>query len=138
MKVFINPGHCIGLDAGACGYGITEADTAFKIACKVRDFLLAANYDVYLFQFDGLDEIVTESNLWNADLFVSIHCNAFNGLARGTETVYYSPEGARLAECIQRQIVDRLGTLDRGIKNKIAGGYDAPTTLRSCEIMCEL
>ena len=118
MKVFINPGHCLGLDSGACGYGVTEADVAFKIACKVRDYLLAVDYDVYLYQFDGLDEIVTESNLWRSDVFVSIHCNASDGYARGTETFYCSYEGERLAECIQNQIVSKLATANRGVKDK--------------------
>ena len=119
MKVFINPGHCLGLDSGACGYGITEAETAFKIACKVRDYLLAVGYDVYLFQFDGLEEIVTESNLWRSDLFVSIHCNALDGTVRGTETFYCgSYEGELLANCIQNQILAKLPTIDRGVKDK--------------------
>lgn len=72
MKISLNPGHCIGLDSGACGYGVEE------------------------------------SNFWRSDLFVSIHCNAANGYARGTETFYFgSYEGKRLAECIQNQIVAR-------------------------------
>ena len=117
MKVFLNPGHCLGLDSGACGYGVTEAETTFKIACRVRDYLLAVNYEVYLFQFDGLEEIVTESNLWRSDLFVSIHCNALNGTARGTETFYCgSYDGERLAHCIQNQILAKLPTVNRGVK----------------------
>ena len=125
MKIFLNPGHCIGLDSGACGFGLSEADVALNIALKVKEFLEAVHYDVKLFYFDGLAEIVDTSNYWNSDLFVSIHCNAFDGKAHGTETIYFSDEGERLADCIQRQIVSTIGTLDRGIKNKIAGGYDS-------------
>ena len=120
MKIMINPGHCPIFDSGACGFGLTEADVALSIGTKVRSYLSkAGGYDVELFQYDGLDEIVDECDNWGADIFVSIHCNAANGQARGTETFFYnSVESVKLAECIQRQIVDRLGTVDRGIKEE--------------------
>ena len=127
MKIFINPGHCIDTDSGAVGYGLVEAEVAADIAQLVADYLQNAGYEVKIFQYDGLAEIVDVANYWAPDLFVSIHCNAFNGNARGTETVYYeySVEGKNLAQAIQNQIVSRLGTVDRGIKYKIADGYDA-------------
>ena len=119
MKIFINPGHCPIFDSGACGFGMTEADTTLAIGRLVRDFLSKVGYEVELFQYDGLDEIVAECEDWQADLFVSIHCNAFDGKAHGTETFFYqSVEGEKLAECIQRQIVSRLGTVDRGVKEE--------------------
>lgn len=126
MKVFINPGHCIGDDDGACGFGLTEARVAMNISRRVEKYLQAVDYETKLFQYDGLAEIVDVSNYWGADIFVSIHCNAANGQASGTETFYYefSEEGEKLAECIQRQIVSRLGTVNRGVKTKIDGGYD--------------
>ncbi len=117
MKIFINPGHCPIFDSGACGFGMTEANVALAIGRQVQSFLTQVGYEVELFQYDGLDEIVAECDDSGADLFVSIHCNAFDGKARGTETFFYSSaEGEKLAACIQRQIVDRLGTVDRGIK----------------------
>ena len=119
MKIFINPGHCPIFDSGACGFGLTEADVALNIGRLVRDFLSKVGYEVELFQYDGLDEIVEECDDWGADIFVSIHCNAANCQARGTETFFYNSTSAvKLAECIQRQIVDRLGTVDRGIKEE--------------------
>lgn len=33
------------------------------------------------------------ANSWGADLFISIHCNAYNGTARGTETLVYNLNG---------------------------------------------
>ena len=88
MKIFLNPGHCIGRDSGACGYGLAEADVALNIAHKVADFLKLVHYDVKVFYFDGLAEIVDVANYWDADLFVSIHCNAFDGNACGTLCTY--------------------------------------------------
>ena len=120
MKIFINPGHCPVFDSGACGFGMTEADTVLDIGRRVQDFLIAAGYDVELFQFDGLEEIVAECEDWQADIFVSIHCNAFDSKSHGTETFYCEPsyESEKLAKCIQRQIVSRLGTTDRGVKSE--------------------
>ena len=127
MKIFINPGHCIDVDDGAVGYGLTEAEVAMRIAKRVSRYLAAASYSTKVFQYDGLEEIVDVANYWDAELFVSIHCNAFDGRTQGTETIYYehSAESKLLAQAIQRQIVANLGTVDRGIKDKIAGGYDA-------------
>ncbi len=116
MKVFINPGHCVGEDSGACGFGLSEAEVSLNIAKKVAEYLKVVDCQVKVFQYDGLAEIVDTSNYWNADLFVSIHCNAADGHAKGTETFYFSDEGEKLADAIQRQIVNRLGSYDRGVK----------------------
>lgn len=127
MKIMINPGHG-GDDPGACGCGLREVDVALNIGRRVENYLRAVGYDVKLFQFDGLQEICDDCNAWGADLFVSIHCNAGGGT--GTETFYfeYSTAGKRLADCIQKQVVNSLGTVDRGLKTKISGGYDVYVT----------
>lgn len=124
MKIFVNPGHG-GSDCGAVGNGLKERDVVLKIGKRVEDYLHAVGYDVKLLQYDGLSEICAQANAWQADLFVSIHCNAGGGT--GTETFYYeySSKGRKLAACIQRQIVDSIGTYDRGLKTKISGGYDS-------------
>ena len=129
MKIFINPGHG-GSDCGAVGNGLKERDVALKIGKRVESYLQAVGYDVKLFQYDGLQEICDAANAYGADLFVSIHCNAATGTARGTETFYYeySTAGKKLAACIQRQIVTSIGTYDRGLKTKISGGYDSYVT----------
>ena len=129
MKIFINPGHG-GNDPGACGNGLKERDVALNIGRHVVVCLKNVGYDVILSQIDGLQAICDTSNKWGADLFVSIHCNSFNSCARGTETFYYQFSGAgkKLANCIQRQIVSSLGTVDRGLKTKLSSGYDVTVT----------
>ncbi len=129
-KIFLNSGHCPGVDCGAVGCGLEEADVALKISRRVETYLQAVGYTVKVFYDDYLQSICDDANFWHADLFVSIHCNSFNGIAKGTETIFSegSVDGERLANCIQRQIVQRLGTVDRGLKTKIAGGYDAYVT----------
>lgn len=118
MKIFINPGHCIGRDSGAVGYGLTEAQVAMNIAKRVSAYLAAVDYTTKVFQYDGLDEIVDVANYWDADLFISIHCNAYDGNTQGTETFYCqnSVEGEKLAFAIQRQIIAKLNTVNRGVK----------------------
>ena len=117
MKIFINPGHG-GNDPGACANGLCEADIALNIGKRVENYLRAVGYDVKLFQFDGLQTICETANHWRADLFVSIHCNAFDGYAHGTESYYYysSGKGAKLARRIHSQIIDSLPISDRGVK----------------------
>jgi N-acetylmuramoyl-L-alanine amidase len=57
-------------------------------------------------------------NRTNADIAVSMHCNAFNEGQNGTETLYYknSVNGSVLASFMQDEIVNCLGLKDRGLK----------------------
>ena len=121
MRVFLNPGHAPdgNPDPGACGYGLRECDVAKNVADLVAGYLTAAGVEVVgKLQSDSLREVVSASNSADADVFISIHCNACNGMAQGTEVWHYYGSGAgeKLAQCIQNQIVDALGTVDRGIK----------------------
>ena len=126
MKVFLNPGHAPegNPDPGACGYGLRECDVAKNVADLVAGYLTAAGVEVVdNLQSDSLREVVSASNRVGADVFISIHCNACNGVAQGTEVWHYygSSEGKKLAQCIQNQIVDALGTVDRGTKGAKPG-----------------
>ena len=126
MKVFLNPGHAPNgnPDPGACGCGLRECDIAKSIADLVESYLTTAGVEVVgNLQIDGLYDIVSASNSTDADVFISIHCNACNGNANGTEVWHYygSGEGEKLADCIQNQIVDALGTVDRGVKGAKPG-----------------
>jgi len=124
-KVFINPGHdpatlagTDGYDPGACGCGLQENLVAADIGALVAKYLEAAGCEVMLLQDESLSGIVDASDDYGADVFVSIHCNAFNGEAHGTETHAYfnSADGVELAECINRQIVDSIDIVDRGVR----------------------
>jgi N-acetylmuramoyl-L-alanine amidase len=130
MKIFINPGHDVNYDSGAVNpnSGMREADVAASVGAKVAQYLIDAGCEVKVLQSDNLCHdsdhdlpcVVDEANAWNPDVIVSLHCNAVNGQARGTEVEVYPDDdkGARLACCIQLQIVDSLGTVDRGIKDR--------------------
>ena len=133
MRVYINPGHDVKHDSGACNpdSGMRECDVALTIGSLVGQYLEAAGCETMLRQSDNLNwdssyedrqdaAVCPEANDWPADLFVSIHCNAASGNAQGTETLVYCDGGTsgRLARCIQEQIVNSLGTVDRGIKER--------------------
>ena len=86
MKVFINPGHG-PTDPGACGFGLQEADIAAKIGAFVERKLSEKGIEVQSLQSDHLSGIPGIANSWGADLFISIHCNAANAIAKGTEAL---------------------------------------------------
>ena len=142
MKVFLNPGHAPNgqPDPGACGCGLRESDVAAAVGHLVEGYLRAAGCEVKLLQSDSLSEICDVSNAWDADLFVSIHCNsAGSEFARGFETFSYpySVGGKDIAGCIQRQIASRFSKIDpdfpnRGLKTanfKVLRSTDAPACL---------
>ena len=124
MNVFINPGHAPNgnPDPGAVNdnTGLRECDVALAVGDLVAHYLKAAGVGVTnVFQCDSLEEICDQANASGADLFISIHCNSAEAAsATGTETwaCAGSSAGHALAACIQNQIVDALGTVDRGVK----------------------
>lgn len=137
MKVFLNPGHDLDYDSGAVSprSGLRECEVAAHVGALVKHYLEAAGCTCELMQSDNLAPTsigrsryadrqgltVTETaNDWDADIFVSIHCNSAEAEeACGTETFAYAldgGEGEKLATCIQDQIIDALNTVDRGVK----------------------
>lgn len=135
MKVFINPGHDIDLDSGAVNpnYGTRECDVARNAGKMLARYLQTAGCEVRTLQSDDLGLVCETSNEWGADIFVSLHCNAFNTVARGTETLYKSYNGQQLAQLIQDQIINSINTVDRGIKKRddlwVLNGTDAVAVL---------
>lgn len=133
MKIFVDPGHNYsGKDTGASGFGLREEVVSFEIAEQLRELLTGAGHEVKMSRNAVGDNVgngaVSSSicgraelaNGWGADLFVSIHCNAYDGAANGTETLVYSKSGAaaELAARVQSAVVRRLGTRDRGVKER--------------------
>ena len=129
-KVYINPGHDYNYDSGAVNPNsrLRECVVALKIGNLVKQYLEAVGYECKLLQSDNLYydsdhedrpvAVCADADYWGADVFVSIHCNAFDGSARGTEVECYDKngEGGNLAQCIQDQIVQSVGTVDRGVR----------------------
>lgn len=121
MLVFINPGHDIDYDPGAVNQEmcLEEATVALEVGQLVSKYLEDVGYDTIVYQYDSLAAICDEANECEADIFVSIHCNAAESQqANGTETFVYKRGGHSevLANCIQEQLIDTLNTTDRGVK----------------------
>ncbi len=75
--------------------------------------------------YPTLQERTDMANAAQASLFVSVHNNAGDSGAGGTETFYwydpkdpaiYSADGLRLATLIQQNLVEALDSVDRGAK----------------------
>ena len=113
MKIFINPGHDIRLDSGAVNpiFGLKECDVVLSIGETLQNILLSNNNQVYLLQSDNLASVVTTANNWQADIFISLHCNAANRTAHGTETLVYKYGG--MAERLATLIQDRFNRCSR-------------------------
>ncbi|MEA3404946.1 MAG: N-acetylmuramoyl-L-alanine amidase [Pseudomonadota bacterium] len=85
------------------------------------------------------DTLPTDLNELDPDFIISLHCNAFNKKASGTEVLFYhrSKKGKKLAKTLNKSLVGALGLKDRGIKAKSVedrGGYLLKATHAPCLI----
>lgn len=123
-KIFLNPGHYSGIDSGAVNpiNGVTEAEICKSIADKVEHYLKNAGCSVVVLQSNNLcgeypahPNIVATANELDADIFISLHCNAFNQQAQGTECLVFAKGSYAedLADAIQRQIINALDMVER-------------------------
>lgn len=127
--ICLDPGHG-GDDPGALGpSGTLEKDNTLTICLLLRDILESNGATVILTrdtdrrvasqdspaseELKARVEIATDSH---ADIFISIHNDSFtSNTAMGTTTFHYGdPESIKLAGLIQKNLVDELGTKDRG------------------------
>ncbi len=114
--------------------GVTEFSYNSMLADDIR--VLLPDLDVKIIYRSTYKKLPGLINGYDPDLVISLHCNAFNQQATGTETLYYhkSSSGRRMASILQGKLVDALGLANRGIKPKRSedrGGYllrytDAP------------
>ena len=121
-KIYLDAGHG-GTDSGATGFGLLEKNINLKIVKYTRDHL-NANYSGHIVRLSrstdktvSLRDRTNEANKWGADVLVSIHCNAFNGKARGYEDFIYTH--TKKSEPLQKAIhkeVSKLFSVNRGKK----------------------
>ena len=140
-RVAIDPGHG-GTDAGAVGpTGLKEKDVALDIAHRVApllahelkiETLLTRDTDAFV----PLDLRTARANAFNADLFVSIHCNASEtGTARGVQTFYL--DASRERDTAADRIAARENALAKG-KGGSANGEDAEGSAELSAILTNL
>lgn len=126
-KVFLDPGHG-GSERGARGpSGVEEKGVNLAITLKLRDLLQRAGYEVLMSRTRDANVDLYErprfANDAGADIFVSVHNNAFvDPRVGGTEVYHYNGfvGSRRLAESIMRGLARGVGLTDRGIRNNQA------------------
>lgn len=125
MLYGLDAGHCTsGSDTGAIGNGLKEQDLTREVVTYLAKYLEEEGHkakychchSAYSTQ-TSLQYRVNKANELNVDYFISIHFNAFNGEAYGTET-YISGRGGKaeeLAKRVNSKLVE-YGYYNRGVK----------------------
>ncbi|MFW6437581.1 MAG: N-acetylmuramoyl-L-alanine amidase [Armatimonadota bacterium] len=120
-RIVIDPGHG-GRDSGARGHRLLEKEVnldvgrqvATKLAAMGAQTMLTRDSDVYVDLYDrpGM------ANRIDADLFLSIHCNAMptRNTGHGTETFYYHDRSMALGAVVHAELMGALRRTDRGLK----------------------
>lgn len=142
MKYNVHAGH--NFHAPGAGGQFSETAEDRKVKDKVIELLRGQGHTVYdCTDEDGatssanLRAIVQKCNKHLVDLDISIHFNAFNGTAHGTEVLVYSDTSSarQAAGRICKEIAD-LGFANRGIKYRpglyVLRHTDSPALLIEC------
>ncbi|EKP95029.1 N-acetylmuramoyl-L-alanine amidase [Thermaerobacter subterraneus] len=131
-KVYLDPGHG-GSDPGAVGNGLVEKDINLAIARRVRVHLVRHGLAVRMSrtgdQTRPLRARTDEANAWGADVYVSIHCNAYVDESANGFEVWHSVQPGSRSRILARYLVqwlDRLTPLaNRGARSRAGrGGRD--------------
>lgn len=137
----LDPGHG-GSDPGASGPSAPhEAELALRCANSLKDQITGSTLGGKVKMTRTTNTTVSLSARrsysisWDPYIFCSIHLNAFNKTAHGTETWYYWSAGnsLKLANKVHAQLVAQLGRTNRGVKQNgwtvITGSSNVPAIL---------
>lgn len=145
-RIMLDPGHG-GTDPGASGPSAPhEATLALRCGKALQTRIvnecggtvkMTRSTDVFI----SLSSRKSQSVSYDPYIFCSIHLNAFNGTAKGTETYYYWTTGnsSTLANKVQAQLIANFKTVsgftptNRGVKTAaytvITGSSNVPAIL---------
>ena len=125
--IAIDAGHG-GVDSGCLGNGkkVMEKDINLEIACLVREKLEEKGFRVMMLretdEFLEKEDRAELANSYQADAYVSIHQNTYEGKDKsigGIETWYDGGDGTRdsktLAECVHREAIKSTGAVERSL-----------------------
>lgn len=123
LKIAIDCGHTLsGADYGAVGIKAESVLTG-EVGTRAISKLKALGHNVINCTIDNSNSLeeslsyrVNQANYNNVDLFASIHFNAYNGQAHGTEVFTWVDEQFQEAAKVLNNLV-RLGYKNRGIKD---------------------
>jgi len=117
--VVLDAGHG-GDEPGCVGRrGTLEKDVNLSVALRAQAILASHGVVCLLTRSDDFAADLWDrayfANECGAKLFVSVHCNASQRQASGTEAYYTSPVSRPLADRIQTEMLMALGRPDRGV-----------------------
>ncbi len=122
MQVYIDAGHRNNAwDYGATSNGYKESELALMVSQEIKTKLQNLGITVHMSRetendIKSLSERSTEANNLGVDLFLSVHLNAFNGVANGIEVLYY--DDPALAALMVNNMCDLTGAVNRGAKQR--------------------
>ncbi|AFM02119.1 N-acetylmuramoyl-L-alanine amidase [Desulfitobacterium dehalogenans ATCC 51507] len=135
LTIVVDPGHG-GKDVGAVGAsGSYEKNSTLPVGLNLADLLRQAGAKVVMTrtgdtspagadytELKDLQARVKIANQIPADLYVSIHNDAFSNPEAGGVTTYISAdnpkaeEGRKLASAVQQELIKQVGLQDRKVK----------------------
>jgi N-acetylmuramoyl-L-alanine amidase len=127
--IFVDPGHGMSnrrpgvYDCGAAFGSITEAEIVMDWANELKTQLEVLGAKVIRSRINDTDpapvgERADVARRFHCDTFISLHCNAADGKAFGTETFYRGAANLPLAQACNEAIVEALAMKDRGCKTE--------------------
>ncbi len=128
-RILIDAGHG-GKDSGAIGVnGILEKDVVLNIAkeiIRLNKTILDSKFDIYLTRYKdtliSLNDRTKLARILNADLFISLHCNASKFISKGMEVYVHNSDKSNTKESITlgfsvlNESSLKLGFKNRGVK----------------------
>ncbi len=119
----------------------TSGTTEYELNDSLANDIIAAldGVEVEKVYRDTYSGLPAKINALEPDFTISMHCNAFNKKAEGSEVLYYhtSLNSHAIAAVLQEKFVNNLGLKDRGTKAKTVedrGGYLLYNTKSPCVI----
>jgi len=127
--IIIDPGHGMSnrrpgiYDTGATAGGHTEAAIVLDWANELREIIRAAGHKVVRTRVDQRDPCPVSrrddiARAYNGDMMISLHTNASDGRASGTETFYRGADDLAMAKRLTDAVCAVLGTPNRGPKTE--------------------
>lgn len=123
MKIAIDLGHNCKGDRGAVGIK-KEDDLIFDLGHKLIKLLQNEGHEVVMVTpssatsvINSLSQRCLAANKSKCDLFISLHFNAFNKMAYGSEVYAVSSKAQKVGARILGEIA-KLGFFNRGVKNR--------------------
>ena len=140
MIIILDPGHGMSnrksgqYDPGALSNGVAEADIALAWANELRTILTARKHKVVRTRVDAQDPCPVWrrddiARSYKGDRMISLHCNAANGKASGTETFYRGEDDRVLATKLTAAVCGVLSTKNRGAKTESQSQHTALAVL---------